>query len=72
MQARQLDPQLAMAYWGEAMANKQALWQYENVTAAQAVLAQMVKYKVVVQTGESCIIGPTAYEVCLASRSHTW
>lgn len=49
-QARQLDPQLAMAYWGEAMANKQALWQFENVTAAQAVLAQMAKYKVAAKT----------------------
>ncbi|GLI69416.1 hypothetical protein VaNZ11_014023 [Volvox africanus] len=37
-QARTLDPNFAMAYWGEAMCYKQPLWQTENATAARAVL----------------------------------
>lgn len=37
-EAQTLDPSMAMAYWGEALSNKQSLWQYEDLPAAQAVL----------------------------------
>ncbi|GIL74660.1 hypothetical protein Vretimale_2305 [Volvox reticuliferus] len=40
-QARTMDPNLAMAYWGEAMCYKRPLWQMENATAARAVLGML-------------------------------
>ncbi|EFJ49876.1 hypothetical protein VOLCADRAFT_89314 [Volvox carteri f. nagariensis] len=39
--ARSLDPNFAMAYWGEAMCYKQPLWQTEDLASAQAVLAAL-------------------------------
>ncbi|GLC40026.1 hypothetical protein PLESTB_001519300 [Pleodorina starrii] len=42
-QARAMDPNFAMAYWGEAMCYKQPLWQTEDLASAQAVLAQLKK-----------------------------
>src|SRR4029077_13448815 len=35
-EARRLDPQMAMAYWGEAMTWHQTLWRHENVPAGRA------------------------------------
>jgi tetratricopeptide (TPR) repeat protein len=40
-QARQIDPALAMAYWGEAMTWHQSLWGHENVEAGRAALARL-------------------------------
>lgn len=39
--ARQLDPSLVMAYWGEAMTYHQSLWRNENVQAGRAALARL-------------------------------
>jgi tetratricopeptide (TPR) repeat protein len=39
--ARQIDPGLALAYWGEAMTYHQTLWRRENLEAARQVLAQL-------------------------------
>jgi len=39
--AQNLDPGLAMAYWGEAMTYHQSLWQHENVDAARRVLSRL-------------------------------
>lgn len=41
VQARQADPRLAMASWGEAMTYYQALWRNENVDAGRAALARI-------------------------------
>jgi tetratricopeptide (TPR) repeat protein len=41
IQARQIDPALAMAYWGEAMTWHQSLWGHENVEAGRAALARL-------------------------------
>ena len=41
VQARQIDPALAMAYWGEAMTWHQSLWGHENVEAGRAALARL-------------------------------
>ena len=40
-QARQLNPGLVMAYWGEAMSYHQTLWRNENVQAARDALARL-------------------------------
>lgn len=40
--AQELDPGFAMSYWGEAMANKHPIWNYENLIRAQKILQ---KYK---------------------------
>lgn len=37
--ARQREPQLAIAHWGEAMTHYRPIWRQEDVDAAQAVLA---------------------------------
>ncbi len=39
--AQNLDPGLALAYWGEAMTYHQSLWQHENVDAARRVLSRL-------------------------------
>jgi tetratricopeptide (TPR) repeat protein len=39
--AQKIDPQFAMAYWGEAMAFNQPLWFHEDVAAGQAALAKL-------------------------------
>jgi hypothetical protein len=44
-QAQKLDPGFAMSYWGEAMANKHPLWNYEQLTAAKEILARYKKNK---------------------------
>lgn len=41
VEARQADPRLAMAYWGEAMTYSQLLWRNENVEAGRAALARL-------------------------------
>lgn len=38
-QARTIDPEYALAYWGEAMTYYQVLWRNENVDAARRALA---------------------------------
>ena len=40
-QAQQMDPGLAMAYWGEAMTYNQTLWRHEDVQAARQALARL-------------------------------
>src|SRR6266540_2538274 len=42
-QAQKLDPNFAMAYWGEALAYDQPLWQNEDPAKARAVLARHPK-----------------------------
>ncbi len=37
--AQQLDPQLAMAFWGEAMTHNHPIWQEQDREAARAILA---------------------------------
>src|SRR4051794_21569093 len=39
--ARRLDPDLVMAYWGEAMTYHQTLWRNENVQAARQALMRL-------------------------------
>jgi tetratricopeptide (TPR) repeat protein len=39
--AQRIDPQFAMAFWGEAMAFNQPLWGHEDVAAGRAVLARL-------------------------------
>jgi tetratricopeptide (TPR) repeat protein len=39
-EARQLDPGLAMAYWGEAMTYHQTLWGHEDLEAGRQALAR--------------------------------
>jgi tetratricopeptide (TPR) repeat protein len=41
VQARQLNPGLVMAYWGEAMTYHQTLWRNENVQAGRDALARL-------------------------------
>jgi Tfp pilus assembly protein PilF len=38
--AQQLDPQLAMAFWGEAMTHNHPIWQEQDREAARAILAR--------------------------------
>lgn len=38
--AQRLDPQLAMAYWGEAMTHNHPIWQEQDRDAARAILAK--------------------------------
>jgi len=40
-QARQLNPALALAYWGEAMTYHQTLWGHEDVEAGRQALARL-------------------------------
>src|SRR5205085_8346671 len=40
-EAQTIDPGFAMAYWGEALAYNQPLWQNENVPKARAALAAL-------------------------------
>ena len=40
-QARSLDPDFVMAYWGEALTHEHPLWNQQNLPAARAVLAQL-------------------------------
>ena len=40
-QARQLNPELALAYWGEAMTYHQTLWGHEDVEAGRQALARL-------------------------------
>lgn len=44
-QAQELDPGFMMAYWGEAMANKHPIWNFEDVKQARAALARYEKHK---------------------------
>ncbi len=39
--AQKIDPQFAMAYWGEAMSFNQPLWFHEDAAAGRAVLARL-------------------------------
>jgi tetratricopeptide (TPR) repeat protein len=39
--ARQLDPDLAMAYWGEAMTHNHPIWDRQDLQAGRAVLAEL-------------------------------
>jgi tetratricopeptide (TPR) repeat protein len=39
--AESLDPNFAMAYWGEAMTYNHAVWQQQDLPAARAVLAKL-------------------------------
>ena len=40
-QAQEIDSNFYLAYWGEALSHKQPLWNLEDVSAAQAVLAKL-------------------------------
>ena len=40
-QARNLDPDFVMAYWGEALTHEHPLWNQQNLPAARAVLEQL-------------------------------
>jgi tetratricopeptide (TPR) repeat protein len=40
-QAEKLDPDLALAYWGEAMTSTHALWNQDNPAAGRAALAKL-------------------------------
>ena len=40
-QARSLDPDFVMAYWGEALTHEHPLWNQQNLAAAKAVLNQL-------------------------------
>ncbi|MCZ6917967.1 MAG: hypothetical protein O7I93_14420 [Gemmatimonadetes bacterium] len=40
-EAQQLDPDFAMAYWGEAMTYTHAVWSEKDVTAARAALGRL-------------------------------
>ncbi|MDE0156682.1 MAG: hypothetical protein OXS28_13925 [Gammaproteobacteria bacterium] len=40
-QARTLDPDFVMAYWGEALTHEHPLWNQQNLPAARAVLEQL-------------------------------
>src|SRR5262245_62891341 len=40
-QARQLNPELALAYWGEALTYHQTLWGHEDVEAGRQALARL-------------------------------
>jgi hypothetical protein len=44
-QAQKLDPGFAMSYWGEAMAYKHPIWNYEDLKKAQEILARYQKNK---------------------------
>lgn len=44
-QAQKLDPGFAMSYWGEAMAYKHPIWNVENRSAAQEVLARYARQR---------------------------
>lgn len=39
--ARELDPDFALAYWGEAMTHNHGLWKRQDAAAARAVLAEL-------------------------------
>jgi tetratricopeptide (TPR) repeat protein len=39
--AEQIDPNFAMAYWGEAMTHNHPIWAQQNLDAARAVLAKL-------------------------------
>src|SRR5690348_11562701 len=41
LEAERLDPQFALAYWGEAMTYDQLLWHNENVEAGRRALAKL-------------------------------
>ncbi len=41
LKARQEDPQMAMAYWGEAMTYNHSLWQQQDYEAAQVTLFKL-------------------------------
>ncbi|MCB0622068.1 MAG: tetratricopeptide repeat protein, partial [Saprospiraceae bacterium] len=40
-EARQIDPDFAMAYWGEAMCSHHPLWRYQDQEKAKEILAQL-------------------------------
>jgi hypothetical protein len=44
-EAQKLDPGFAMSYWGEAMAYKHPIWNYEQLSSAQQVLNHYYKNK---------------------------
>ena len=39
--AEQIDPNFAMAYWGEAMTHNHPIWAQQNLDAARTVLAKL-------------------------------
>jgi tetratricopeptide (TPR) repeat protein len=41
LQAQQLDPAFAMAYWGEAMTHNHPIWDRQNLAAARAALSKL-------------------------------
>lgn len=41
--AQEIDPNFALAYWGEAMAYNQAFWRQQDTEAARAVMSQLGK-----------------------------
>lgn len=40
-QAQQIDPDFALAYWGEAMCHNRLLWSFEDLAAGRAALARL-------------------------------
>src|SRR2546426_358436 len=40
-QAQAIDPNFAMAYWGESMVYNQTLWRREDIAAARRTLARL-------------------------------
>lgn len=55
--AEQIDPDFAMAYWGEAMTHNHAIWAQQNLDAARAALAKLGS-----TPGERAGKAPTARE----------
>jgi hypothetical protein len=44
-QAQKIDPGFAMSYWGEAMAYKHSIWNYENIPSAKQTLKRYYEKK---------------------------
>ena len=42
-EAQRMDPDFAMAYWGEAMTYHQTLWRNENILAGREALKRLVR-----------------------------
>jgi tetratricopeptide (TPR) repeat protein len=40
-EVQEIDPDFAMAYWGEAMSHNHAVWQEQDIEAARAILARL-------------------------------
>lgn len=62
-QAREVDPDFVMAYWGEALTHEHPLWNQQNLSAARAVLEQLAP-----TAGER----DYAYSAVLKTISETW